>query len=373
MNQSKINQTLAIFFAFIICLAATNFAQAQTTAFTYQGRLTDSAMPASGSYDMQFRLFDNPNAGQGTQQGATVTNPAVTAANGVFTVTLDFGASVFANGTQLYLEISVRPANSSGGYTSLAPRQAITSAPTAIQSLNAANANQLGGVAANNYLQTNGSGANLTNLNASNITSGNLSDAQLSANVAFRNRANTFTGNQTVSGNLAQTGTTADLNLTNGFIARGTFNTGAGAIPATGAGTRMMFYPNKAAFRAGNVTGTQWDDANVGSFSTAIGRDTTASGDYSTALGLDTTASSDHSTALGYSTTASGSISTAMGYVTKASGDYSTAMGSFASTNGMAGSFVYGDNSAFNSVTATAVNQFVVRASGGFRFRTIPL
>jgi hypothetical protein len=33
-------------------------ARAQTTAFTYQGRLTDMGAPASGSYDLQFLLYD---------------------------------------------------------------------------------------------------------------------------------------------------------------------------------------------------------------------------------------------------------------------------------------------------------------------------
>ena len=33
-------------------------AWAQTTAFTYQGRLTTGGNPANGSYDFQFKLFD---------------------------------------------------------------------------------------------------------------------------------------------------------------------------------------------------------------------------------------------------------------------------------------------------------------------------
>ncbi len=361
-------------------LAAAAFGQ--TTAFTYQGRLTDASMPANGNYDMQFRLFDNPNAGQGTQQGATVTNPTVAAASGVFTVTLDFGAAAFAAGTPLYVEISIRPANSTGGYTSLAPRQAITSAPTAIKALSATNANQLGGVNAANYLQTTGNGTNLTNLNASNITSGTLPDAQLSSNIAFRNQANTFTTNQTINGNLSQTGTTTDLNLTNGFVTRGTFN--SGLIPATGGGTRMMFYPKKSAFRAGTVFSTEWDDANIGNDSIALGFGTTASGGGSTALGDSTVASGiistafgdgtfasgNRSTAMGSGTIASGNFSTALGSNTRASGDFSTVMGSLASTNSFQGSFVYGDTSTTNTVLATAANQFVVRAAGGFRFRT---
>ena len=39
-------------------------ASAATTAFTYQGKLTDSAgVPLTGSYDMTFTLFDADTGG----------------------------------------------------------------------------------------------------------------------------------------------------------------------------------------------------------------------------------------------------------------------------------------------------------------------
>ena len=49
----------------------------------------------------------------------------------------------------------------------------------------------------------------------------------------------------------------------------GTFD--SGLIPKEGAGTRMMWYPKKAAFRAGKVDATQWSDANIGNDSVAMG------------------------------------------------------------------------------------------------------
>jgi len=161
-------------------------------------------------------------------------------------------------------------------------------------------------------------------------------------------------------------------NATDGFAVTGTF--GSGAIPATGSGVRLMWYPGKAAFRAGVVV-TEWDDANVGLHSTALGEGTTASGFGSTALGSSTTASGSGATAVGTNTTASGGGATAMGILTTASGVGSTAIGSHASTNEMEGSFVYGDRSApvpASMPLATAPNQFVVRAAGGLRFRTSP-
>jgi len=97
---------------------------------------------------------------------------------------------------------------------------------------------------------------------------------------------------------------TANLHVSglNGILSTGTF--GSGTLAATGAGTRLLWYPNKAAFRVGSVGGTQWDDANIGSYSTAMGRNTTASGNWSTAMGVVTTASGYYSTAIGYGTTA---------------------------------------------------------------------
>lgn len=174
-----------------------------------------------------------------------------------------------------------------------------------------------------------------------------------------------------------------EFSWTDGASADGSFlATGAyavGLIPASGAGVRMMWYPRYAAFRAGGVSGTEWDYANIGPYSTATGKGTIASAGYATAMGYATTASDGASTAMGYQTTASGYASTAMGYSTTASGFAATAMGNntvasggasiamgrFASTNGHGGAFVFGDqsvSSAVDVVNAVANNQFVVRA-----------
>ncbi|MCF7918003.1 hypothetical protein K9L27_03330, partial [Candidatus Gracilibacteria bacterium] len=149
-----------------------------------------------------------------------------------------------------------------------------------------------------------------------------------------------------------------------------------GDTPTSGAGTRMMWIPKKAAFRAGTVSSTEWDDINIGYNSVAFGNSSKASGDYSAAIGSgqatgsysfatgssqatgsfsfaggssstasaqgtvaigsNTTASGIYGVAMGSYTTASGNTSTAMGYHTTASGNTSTAMGD----NTTAGSFL---------------------------------
>ncbi|MBK9075607.1 MAG: hypothetical protein IPL77_11635 [Flavobacteriales bacterium] len=114
------------------------------------------------------------------------------------------------------------------------------------------------------------------------------------------------------------------INGTDGLVSTGTI--GSGALAPSGSGVRMVWNPRKGAFRAGSAF-TQWDDANIGTASVAMGQSTTASGSESTALGAFSTASGAISTAIGGGTTASGQISTAMGNGTTASGNTSTAMG----------------------------------------------
>src|SRR5262245_21968938 len=83
--------------ATIFLLLSAGMTLAQTTAFTYQGKLADSGNPASGQYDFQFKLFDTVSGG--TQQGATLTLTNVTVSAGIFTVQLDFG-STFPGGSR---------------------------------------------------------------------------------------------------------------------------------------------------------------------------------------------------------------------------------------------------------------------------------
>ncbi len=100
-----------------------------------------------------------------------------------------------------------------------------------------------------------------------------------------------------------------------------------GLAPDSGAGTRMMWYPDKSAFRAGTVDGSQWNTANIGVFSTSIGHNNIASGQYSISMGAENEATGVTSIALGNSLTSSGLASVAMGYHSTASGQYSTAFG----------------------------------------------
>ena len=97
--------------------------------------------------------------------------------------------------------------------------------------------------------------------------------------------------------------------------------------PAEGAGSRMFWYPQKAAFRAGIVDGTHWDKDSIGRYSFAAGFNSKAKGEGSVALGSSTNANGTYSTSLGSNNFATGVSSTSMGFGTIASGIYSTSMG----------------------------------------------
>ena len=169
------------------------------------------------------------------------------------------------------------------------------------------------------------------------------------------------------------------------FTGAATLPVSAGNPPVSGAGTRMMWYPDKAAFRAGNVGFTQWDKDNIGDYSFATGRDTRAIGDGSTAMGevtlasgryctamgrntyasnLISTAMGDFTVAIGYSSTAMGSnteasgyISTAMGYNTEASGSYSTAMGYDTKASGVRSTAI-GSNTRASAYGSLSIGQY---------------
>ena len=99
------------------------------SAFTYQGRLTDGGAPATGVYDFELLLFDAPTAG--TQVGSTQLKDDVSVGDGLFTVTLDFGAAAFA-GSARWLSIGVRPGSSTGAFTLLNARQELKPSPNAV-------------------------------------------------------------------------------------------------------------------------------------------------------------------------------------------------------------------------------------------------
>lgn len=147
-SNNLIRKNLSIAAAILLLALA---ASAQTTAFSYQGRLTDTGTPGNGNFQMQFKLFDA--ASGGTQIGSTLTDVPVAVAQGTFSLKLDFGASVFT-GADRWVEVAVRR-NSGESYTTLDPRDKIVSSPYSLRTLSASQADdaqKLGGVNASEYV-----------------------------------------------------------------------------------------------------------------------------------------------------------------------------------------------------------------------------
>jgi trimeric autotransporter adhesin len=128
-----------------------SMAQAQGTAFTYQGHLTVAGSPANGNYDLEFSLFDAPT--NGARIGGAVTNLDIGVTNGLFTTTMDFGPGIFT-GESLWLQIGVESNGGGGSFTLLSALQPLTPTPYAIYGETSGTANSAytvsaGGVLAN--------------------------------------------------------------------------------------------------------------------------------------------------------------------------------------------------------------------------------
>ncbi len=126
---------------------------------------------------------------------------------------------------------------------------------------------------------------------------------------------------------------------------------------------RFFFNKAKAAFRAGHMTSTNWNNDSTGNYSFASGTETKAKGEFSTAMGEGSNASGHSSTALGAITTASGWVSTALGGETKAPGSYSTASGYRSNASGDYSTAI-GNTTTASGNTATAIGSSTT-ASGG--------
>ncbi|HEX3720113.1 MAG TPA: tail fiber domain-containing protein [Verrucomicrobiae bacterium] len=159
------NQKTFILVGTALCSLFTtaNLAFAQGSAFTYQGRFQDNGSLATGTYDLAFSLYTN-SAG-GAPIAGPVTNSGIAVSNGLFTVTIDFGLSVW-NGTSNWLEIAVET-NGGMGFVTLTPRQAVTPAPYAIFAEGADAAGLNGTIPMGSLGGTYGSAVNLTNVSNS--------------------------------------------------------------------------------------------------------------------------------------------------------------------------------------------------------------
>ena len=270
------DKQMKLLIALIITLAVATVSLAQTTEFTYQGKLTDGGMAANANYDFEFRLFD---AAAGGNLLGTQTKLGVSVNAGVFTVLLNFGAQF--TGAERWLEIGVKPVGSGGGYQQLLPRQQISSSPYAVKSLNA---EQLGGIAASGFVQNTtapqtanfnitGNGTIGGNLTVNGTLTANLpsGDASYVQNRTTQQPGTTnfnISGNGTISGTL--TATTVNGNTFSGLsMNSGVYRIG-GENVLKNFGTRNIFVGNNS---GGNGTDNSFFGYNAGNTNLATGID----------------------------------------------------------------------------------------------------
>lgn len=345
----------AFFSTLIFVLSLTITVDAQTTVFTYQGKLNESGAAATAVYDLQFKLFDAATAGN--QIGAAQIKTNVQPAAGIFTVELDFGASF--NGDDRWLEVSVSRAGQNN-FTTLAPRQKLTSAPYSIQAASAAtaaNSLRLGGAAANQFVQTNDN---------------RLSDARDPLPGSGNYVQNTDAAQPSVNFNIGGTGTANVLNAATQFnlagarilsnsgsdnlfagVGAGTANTGAGnSFFGAAAGSRNMlgsrnsFFGSQAGFfntsgsentGFGAAAGFNIISGSKNSYFGRLAGRNHSSGNSNTFVGFDAhrvqLGGGDNNTLLGANTAISGEISnnTIVGANAATSGSNNTILGANAS------------------------------------------
>lgn len=237
----RVASAVILFCAAYILFASVAFAQ--TTGFSFQGRLNDGTTPANGRYDLQFQLFDAITGG--TQIGATISRSDTTLINGVFSVTLDFGSTAF-NNPNVFIEIGVRPNGSTNTYTILGPRQQLTVVPFAVRAASAANADNAANAVNANFAILATHATNAANAaNAANATNATNADVAADANKLGGFPSSSFarldyvnTGDLKTNGNLVIEGNTQQ-SLTGKGLVKAMVD--VGYINNTGAGIDICY------------------------------------------------------------------------------------------------------------------------------------
>lgn len=315
---------------------------AQGSAFTYQGQLQNNGTPANGAYNLTFSLFGT-NIG-GNTIAAPFTNSSVNVTNGLFTVLIDFGPSVFT-GQSDWLEIAVET-NGGNTFTTLSPRQQLTPAPYAVYAQNAtmlANGASIG-AAQGNAIDPGTSDGFIGGGN-NNFIGANSPNAVVvggNDNIIEFNNLNSVIGG-------------GDANLINhdagwSSIAGGNNNqisSGWGAI--TGGGGNAIGISSPFSTIAGGQNNAIQN--NAGNAFLGGGSDNIVAGSAATVGGGTQNAAVGN-----YATVPGGANNTA-------SGQYGFAAGANAQANND-NTFVWSDGSV--ATTSTTSNQFMTRASGGY-------
>ena len=407
MNRKPMKKHLHLFAVLTLLVSPVIQLQAQTTAFTYQGRLGDGAGAVSGRYDLRFALYDD--ASTGNKWGPTLTNGAVVVSNGVFTTALDFGSGIFTGGPR-WMEIGVRT-NGSGAFTALAPRQWVTPSPYAVFANSASSAGTLSGVVpagglsgpysgavsfSNPASSFAGNGGGLTNVNGAALgglpssgywktggngattagqflgTTDNKSLAVKVNNTTALRIDPTVSMPNIVAGADAIVPTFIAANVRGAIVAGG--NAPAGPVNGYGAGDYHAVYDSDGTIGGGfgNKVGTDNGNADDAPFATVAGGVFNFANNYAaTVAGGDGNLASGTQSAVGggAGNRATGAQATVPGGLANEAGADLTLAAGYRAKALNRGSFVWADSTDAD-FASTGNNQFDVRAYGGTRFET---
>ncbi len=339
------------------------------------------------------------NGSSGNQNQLIVSNTSATATNDTYSV---YTNQVAANATRPHMNLGAQTLTFNTGTTSLAAAMSISSASDVSIEKSVKLGDTGGGTNyvtvqapanadltadytltlpvndgdANQVLKTDGSGVlSWTSISGalSGLTTGKIPYATSSSSLA--------------DSGLSWDGVSSTLSMAGVIYSSGT----TGATPASGAGTRFMWIPAKGAIRAGAVTGTEWDDANIGTNSIAMGYNSKASSANAVAIGSTNVVSGTQVAAVGYNNTISGGdysyafgatnaigasvdYSAGVGYSNTLSGDYSYVLGSNNTVTG-ATALGYGHTAAgsrsvaigfynyTNGYTSTAIGRYNINVA----------
>ena len=321
-------------------------ALAQGTAFTYQGQLQNNGALASGTYNLQFTLYTNSSGGTAIAGPFMVNGVVIT--NGLFTVAIDFGGSVW-NGHTNWLQIGVE-SNGIGSFTTLTSRQQLTPVPYAIYSETASNL--------------------IGSISAVQITGGTISSNLLAS---FQSPYNTISGGQgnvipssdsyaTIGGGQQNTNLAGNATIGGGFG-----NLASGPYTFIGGG-----FGNQASAQEASVGGGSGNQAS-GSFASVgggFGNQASGPGAFIGGGGFDGTSDSGNTASGGASTVAGGIDNRATGLHAFIGGGSSNYIASFANSfdstigGGQGNSIYVNDGTIGGGVGNEAGNEFVFIGGG---------
>ncbi len=389
MNARKLAATVVV----VVALSNNIHAAPLGTAFTYQGQLQSAGAPATGSYDFQFTLYDAASGGSAVT--AVLSTNGVGVNDGLFTVSLDFGSSVFA-GEARWLSVAVRT-NGAPSYNLLSPRQPVTASAYALFAPNAgvaasataagtanavgANAVTAAGIAAGQVVKSlNGlhdavtlnQGANVTlsavgqSLTLSSPTDWHIGgNAGITPGADFLGTVNDEPLELRVNNNpvlrLQHSGD--GFNVIGGSPANSVAAGVVGATISGGGNTNgsvLNYTPNSIAANYSFIGGGGGNQVGGGAFNSVIGG---GGGNQTGGSGYDSVIGG------GFYNAVTGPYSTVPGGLyNTAAGGWSLAAGIRAQANHN-GTFVWADyrGASGPSFASTGTNQFLVRASGGLQ------